>query len=105
MFDTSQDVLFLALALCAIGFTVFICILLLYLIKIIKNAHDVIKGVRKKLELVDDVLKTLKDRIEHSATYLGLLVEGVGKLVDYLKEKKKPKTSKKKKVANENIEE
>lgn len=55
-------------------------------------------GFKSKLDAIDELIKTLRDKIEHSATYLGLLVEGVSKLVDFLKEKKKGKANKKKEV-------
>ena len=43
--------------------------------------------MRDRLHKVDDVLKTLKDKIEHSTSYLLLIGEGVKKLVEVIKER------------------
>lgn len=102
MFQTSLDLLYLGLFVAVALVAIFLCLVLLYLALMVKNVYEVFRSFRKKMDLLDEVLKTLKEKIEHSATYLGLLVEGVGKLVEYLKEKKeKQKEKKKAKVVEE----
>ena len=88
MLDTSKDLLYLVISFCLIWITVFICWLLYYFIAIIGGVKKIIKGVEDKIEKVDALLNLVKEKGEHSATYLGLLVEGIAKVVGYLKDKK-----------------
>lgn len=88
MFETSKDLLYIVIAFCILWITVFICWLLYYFISIIGNVRSVIKSVKEKLEKVDELINLVKEKVEHSATYLGVIVEGVGKIIDYVKEKK-----------------
>ena len=97
MLETSKDLLFIALALCALLFTGVIFILIWQFISIISNIRDITKGVRQKLDLVDDVVKTLKDKIQSSASYVVLIVKAVEKIVDHLQGKKAAKTASRKK--------
>jgi hypothetical protein len=62
-----------------------------------RQAYKIVKETREKINRVDEVLKALKEKIEHSASYLVLISEGVKKLVEVIKEKsEKKKTTKKK---------
>lgn len=56
----------------------------------------VIKETRDRLTKLDELFSALKERIEHSASYLFLIGEGVKKLVELMKERgEKKKRSKK----------
>ena len=88
MLETSKDLLYIIIAFCILWQTIFMCWLLYYFIMIFKNVHQTVGSLKKKFEMIDEILKNLKEKIDHSATYLGLLVEGVSKLVEYLKDKK-----------------
>ena len=87
MLETSKDLLYIVIAFCILWLTAFICWLLYYMISIIGNVRKVVKTVQDKVEKVEEVIELVKKKIESSATYLGLIVEGVGKLVDYFKTK------------------
>jgi len=64
---------------------------------IMRQAYKIVKETREKINKVDEVLKALKEKIEHSASYLVLISEGVKKLVEVIREKsEKRKTTKKK---------
>ncbi len=105
MLDSSKDILNFVIAFCVLGFTVFICWLLFYFISIIGNVRKVIKIIQDKIEKVDELIDLLREKIEHSATYLGLIVEGVTKITEYFKSRKAPKqpksSSSKNKLADE----
>ena len=105
MLDTSKDLLFLVLALCALLFTGFICVLLYHFISITNNVRGLAKGVKQKLDLIDEVLTTLKNKITSSASYIGLLVNAVEKIVEHIQQKRSAnadkKTRKKAKLADE----
>ena len=110
MLETSKDLLYLVIAFCILWITVFFCWLLYYFISIIGSVRGVIKSVKEKLEKVDELINLIKDKVEHSTTYLGVIVNGVGKIIDYIKDKKdkdsksepvKKSRSKKIKIAEE----
>ncbi len=88
MLETSKDLLYIVIAFCILWVTVFICWLLYYFISIIAGVRSVVKSAHEKLEKVDELINLIKDKVEHSATYLGVIVEGVGKIIDFLKERK-----------------
>ncbi|HRY63433.1 MAG TPA: hypothetical protein P5267_02420 [Patescibacteria group bacterium] len=88
MLDSSKDLLFIVLAICAIFFTTFACWLLYYFIAIGKDVYSVTRGIKKKIDLLDDILKTIKERINSTASYVGLIFNSVEKIVDYFQQKK-----------------
>lgn len=100
MFETSKDLLYVAIAVSVIGFTVFICWAIFYFAQILRQVFKVVKEMRDRLHKVDELIQTLKDKIEHSTSYLMLIGEGVKKLVEVVKEysgKEKKKKIRKKK--------
>lgn len=96
MLETSKDLLFITLAFCALLFTGFSCWLLFYFISIVRNAYTVTKTIKQKIDMVDEVLKTLKDKISSSANYIALLVNAVEKIVEHVQNKKTTRRAKKK---------
>lgn len=99
MLESSRDVLNLVIALCVFLITVFFCWLIYYFAMIIKNARDLIKSAKEKIDLIDSLVSAIKTRVEHSATYLTLLVDGIEKVVSFLQNKntKNSKSSRSKK--------
>lgn len=89
MLTTSKDLLYLVLAFCILWITIFFCWLLYYFISIIGGVRKIVKSVESKIEKIDRLIDMFKDKIEHSTNYLMIMVESVGKLVDYFKNKKK----------------
>ncbi|MEI6627446.1 MAG: hypothetical protein WCL61_02520, partial [bacterium] len=46
------------------------------------------------LEIIDQILNTIKERVETTANYLPPLLDAVGKLVNHFKEKREEKLEK-----------
>lgn len=88
MLETSKDLLYIVIAFCVLWFTIFVCWLLYYFISIIKNAHDLIKSVKDKVGMVGDLIENVKGKVDNSAAYVGLIANGVMKVVDIVKDKK-----------------
>jgi len=69
-----------------------------YVVMSLRNMNKMVKSVRKKLDLVDQILEIVKKKVEMTANYLPPLMEGAGKLVQHFREKRaKPATKKKSK--------
>ena len=94
MLETSKDLLLIILAVCILGFTIFICWAIYYFVMILRQANQIVNDIREKIKKIDDTITLIKEKIEHSATYLGLLAEGVKQMMVYMKEKKEKRKKK-----------
>jgi len=86
MLETSKDILWLTIAGSVGLFTLFACWGIFYLIMIIRGAAKSVKRVEQIFESIHDVIKSTKEKIEHSAAYMSVLGEGIKKVVEVAKE-------------------
>src|SRR3989338_2538005 len=96
MLETSKDLLFVVLAFCILWFTVFVCWGLYYMITMLRNASKMTASIREKLELVDKILKLVKDKLEKGSNHMALISDSVIKLVGLAMEKQQKKAAGKK---------
>lgn len=88
MLDSSKDILFLVLAFCILWFTAFLCWALWYVIKMLRGASEAVQSVTAKLHAIDEAIRGIREKLEHSASYLGVVAAGVKILIDYLSQHK-----------------
>ena len=103
MIENSKDVFFFVLSFCILGFTIFICWAIYYIAMILKNVNDFFKEMRKKLALIEELINTLKTKLEKSSHSLALIAEGAKHAINFVKDrnsKKKAKTTSKKNTEN-----
>lgn len=86
MFETSKDFLNIAIGVSVFGIAVFSCWAIYYFARIMQQVFNVVKEMRDRLHKIDEVIKALKEKIEHSTSYLLLIGEGVKKLVEVAKQ-------------------
>ena len=86
MFETSKDFLNIAIGAGVIGVVFFTCFAIYYLARILSQVFKITKEMRERIHKIDEVIKALKEKIEHSTSYLLLIGEGVKKLVEVIKE-------------------
>jgi hypothetical protein len=91
MLQTSHDLLNLVIAAAVAGFTFFVCWALFYLVMILRQGFRVVKETREWMDKVSNILDILKEKIEHSTSYLMLIGEGVKKLAEVIKERSEKK--------------
>jgi hypothetical protein len=84
MFNTSGDLLRLTLAFCAIVITFFISWLLYYFIAIIRNAYRATRALKRKIDMLDEIMGTIKEQVSHMGNYLGLIIAGLEKIISYV---------------------
>ncbi|OGG86521.1 hypothetical protein A3B87_01535 [Candidatus Kuenenbacteria bacterium RIFCSPHIGHO2_02_FULL_39_13] len=96
MFDSSKDVLFYIIAIAVVALTAFTCWLLYYFIAIIRNVYGLSRSLKKKMDLVEDILTSIKANVANAANYIGIVVSGIDKIVNYVQQKKATDKSKKK---------
>ena len=101
MFDSSKDILNIAIAASVGIFAIFTCYAIYYFAQILRQGFKIIKEMRDRLHKVDSLIKTIKDKIEHSTSHIILIAEGMKKLVEVIKAHTS-KDSEKKKKQNKN---
>jgi len=85
--NTSQDLLLIVLAFCILGLTIFLAWFIYYLAMIMRQAYFIIKEMRDRIKKVDQILTAVKEKIDHSTSYLLIIGEGIKKLVELVKER------------------
>ena len=88
MLETSKDILYLVIALSVFLLTLFMCWTIYYVAMILREAKRMIVDFRKKIELVESVLRAAKEKLERSSGYMKLLVDGVTTMTDFLRVRK-----------------
>ena len=88
MLNTSLDLLYIIIAFCILWLTIFICWWLFYVIMIIRRVYQIVKSIKEKLKLIDEMTHTAKDKLNNAAVYIDLAAEGIGKIVGMIKNKK-----------------
>ncbi len=95
--SNSQDILFLALALCAVWLTAFLAWFLYYAIMSVRQLYQAIRQVKSKIEAVDEIITMVREKISASTSYLTLIVAGVKKVTELLGGDRKERAKKGKK--------
>ncbi|MCK5510378.1 hypothetical protein KAI65_02445 [Candidatus Parcubacteria bacterium] len=85
--DTSKDILNIVIAASVGIFAIFTCYAIFYFAQILRQGFKIIKEMRDRLHKVDSLIKTIKDKIEHSTSHIILIAEGMKKLVEVIKER------------------
>lgn len=92
--QTSHDLLNIVLAFCALWLAIFLGWFIYYMAMMMREVYKMTKEMHTRINKVDQLIDTLKEKFEHSASYLLLIGEGIKKLVEVAKnygEKKKKK--------------
>lgn len=81
LITTSQDLLFVVLAFCALWITVFLSWFLYYLIAILRDTEKVVHAVQCAVEKVDELAHMAHQKFERSATSVTLIAQALKELV------------------------
>lgn len=87
MLETSQDLLFVVLTVCVVFLTIFLCLALFYLIKLLKQTNETVTEVKEKIAQVTNVFSLLKT---------SALTSVIKKVVEFAKNLMQNKTTKNK---------
>ena len=89
MIETSKDLLYVVLAFSVLWLTIFISWTLYYVIMMLRQANNLIKNFREKMEKVSQAVEKIREKFDHTSSYLGLMGKAVEKMVEFIGEKKK----------------
>lgn len=97
MLETSKDLLLIVIAFCILWLTIFISWLIYYVAMMLRNSNKMMASIREKMDMVDSILKLIKEKLEKSSSHLGMLADSAIKLAGYFVEQKKKSSGRKKK--------
>lgn len=90
MLQTSTDLLNLVLALSILMVAVAITWAMVYVIRILKSFSDLGRAVRNTINDIQSAIAHWQHKIESTASCLPLIMEGIGKIIAYFTQKKRP---------------
>ena len=96
--QTSEDILTLVKAFAILWIVAFSGWFIYYMAMTMREVYYMFRGMRERINKVDAIIDSVKEKIEHSTSYLLLIGEGVKKLVEVAREYSggaKPKKKKK----------
>lgn len=78
---TSKDVLFLVISFCIIWVTAFLCWMLYYVMRILRNTNEIVEEFRTKLQTLLDTINYIRGKVEHISGLMTLASGGVAEFV------------------------
>lgn len=82
MIQSTQDILYIAKAFAILWVALFTGWFIYYLAMTAREGYLMMRGMRERISKVDAIIDSVKEKIEHSASYLLLIGEGMKKLVE-----------------------
>lgn len=104
--DSTKDLLYLVLSIAVGWVAIFLCWALYEAAKILHQANAVVTETREKISRLEKAVVAIKEKMESSAHYLGMLAEGGKSLLSFMHstEEKKDKRRQSKKHKDEEEE-
>lgn len=96
----TRDILFISLAISALVATGFWVWLLWYIIRTFKSISNLIESFKERLNLIDNILRTIHDKLTSTHTQLSMLAEGVKQAVTFINNRRNKKGAKSSKRAS-----
>lgn len=78
---TSQDVLYLVISFCVLWLTVFLCWTFYYLMRLLRNANQIVEEFRTRLQVLTDTINYVRGKVEHISGLMTLASGGVSEYV------------------------
>lgn len=83
--DSTRDILFIVLTVAVGGVAVLLCWALFELATLLRKANHVVQETEQKIIRIEHGIVALKERVESSVNYLGILAEGGKAVMSMLK--------------------
>jgi hypothetical protein len=83
--SNTQDLFFLVLSIATGWAAVFFCWALYEIAKLLHQGNQIVTETREKVSKVEDAIMSVKDRLESSMSYLGMIADGGKAIMSYFK--------------------
>ena len=85
LISTSQDVLYLTIAVCTALFTGFLVWIMYYLAQLTRQSTEMVTDFRQKIEDLDTSIKALKEKVSDSVETFSVVGDKVATILDIVK--------------------
>jgi len=107
--ETTQDFLYLALAVAILAVAFFLCWALYFLVMTLKDARVVTHDIRRRVESLWEVIELLREKLQIGGAVFKLAAHGIKELAEYVRvfteENGTPKKKRAKKKEDKKAEE
>lgn len=86
--ETSQDILYITVSICAAFFTGFLCAVLYYLASLLKQSNQITTEFHTKAQEWMAAIDEVKDKVISAVTTVSALSDQVGRVVEFLTRRK-----------------
>lgn len=87
--ETSQDVLYITVSVCALLFTGFLCWTLYYLAQLLKQSNQITAELHVKITEWTDAIDEIKERVMSTAATLAGIGSQVDRVLDFIQSRKR----------------
>lgn len=88
----ASDILFLALAACAVALTVFVAWFLYELVRILRGVARTVEAIEEKLKAVDALIELARDKLHSATSALTALTAVVASALRFVQNKRRGRT-------------
>lgn len=88
VFQTSADILNLSIAFAVVLVAVFIAWMLYYVIAMLRDARDMVKDVREKMETIDSAIQAIRHKVESGISGFTVVAAGLKQVLSYVMDKR-----------------
>lgn len=86
--ESSKDILYLVISFCVLWITVFLCWMLYYVMRLLRNANRIVEEFRTRLQALTEAINYIRGKVEHISSIMTMAGEGVTGLVSKVVAKK-----------------
>ncbi len=104
MYLTPQDIWYIVASICLVAITIFLCLVLYRLLRVIRQADEIVTTTREKVAFVEETVENLVERFTTLSGYASLVSEGGKKLLSLVGDRGSASKKSKKKLAEEEAE-
>lgn len=93
MLQTSKDLFWIVLSFVILWIGIFGGWCVYYLARILRDTQKITGNIKRKFDLLDQILKSFKTKTEKTAAYIPLVIDGVEKIAQHFKNQKTRKNT------------
>ncbi|MFA4819088.1 MAG: hypothetical protein WC621_04560 [Patescibacteria group bacterium] len=97
-FETSKDILNIAIAVSVIGLSILVGWILTYCLLILRHLVRVLNGLEDGIHKASNLITLIQSKLENSASYLATIALGAKELFSFFANQRAAKTKRQKKI-------